>query len=352
MSPRRQLRCCASCFNDRHLKRTIAALTDAEGDCSFCDSAGVAVLQPTRLADLFAPLVTIYEEDENGRTLVEWFAEDWNLFNGALMNEAASVRLLGEILDNGDVTRNLFRPSERFSSDGLARWEQLRNELMYVNRYFPDANIDVERLSSLLPDLVAEDLPDRWFRARLMDGDTPYAIADMGPPPARRSSHGRANPPGIPYLYLGSDPVSAISEVRPHTGETACVAEFRLDPGLRLIDLRDPRTRLSPFSYGDEDKIGSLREDLALLARLGDELTRPVLPSGAAIDYVPSQYLCELIKNAPHDGGARAGYDGVIYSSSVGAGINLALFDPDRATGGAVTQRRVHRVAVELDPPA
>ena len=349
MSPRRQLRCCAACFNDRHLKQTIQADSTAHGDCNFCETAGVALVEPVQLADLFAPLVTIYEEHEDGRTLVEWFAEDWNLFNAALINEAGAVRLLGEILNNGEVTRALFRPSERFSSDGLARWEQLRNELMYVNRYFPDANIDVDRLSSLLPGLVADSLPDRWYRARLMDGDAPYTIDDMGPPPARRSSHGRANPPGIPYLYLGSDPTSAISEVRPHTGETACVAEFRLDEGLRLIDLRDPRMRLSPFSYGDEDKIGALREDLALLARLGDELTRPVLPSGAAIDYVPSQYLCELIKYAPSDGAERAGYDGVLYSSSVGGGVNLALFYPNRATGGEVVQRRVKRVAVELD---
>lgn len=137
--------------------------------------------------------------------------------------------------------------------------------------------------------------------------------------------------------------------MRPHTGEICCVAEFRLAENLRLIDLRDPRTRLSPFSYGDEDKIGALREDLALLARLGDELTRPVLPSGAAIDYVPSQYLCELIKNAPYEGVQRAGYDGVLYSSSVGGGINLALFDPTCATGGEVVLRRVNRVAVEFD---
>lgn len=349
MTARRQLRCCAQCFNDRHLRQTIVALTEVAGDCSFCGSRGVPLLDPSQLADLFAPLVTIYEEDEEGRTLVEWFAQDWNLFNSSLINEAGAVRLLGEILDNGEVTRGLFRPSERFSSDGLARWEQLRHELMYVNRYFPDANLDVDRLSSLLPALIAEDLPERWYRARLMDGETPYTIEEMGPPPARRASHGRANPPGIPYLYLGSDAVSAISEVRPHTGEMACVAEFRLAEGLRLIDLRDPRTCLSPFSFGDEDKIGALREDLALLARLGDELTRPVLPSGAAIDYVPSQYLCELIKNAPFGGAERAGYDGVLYSSSVGGGVNLALFDPARAIGGDVVQHRVRRVAVELN---
>ncbi|MFG1272181.1 RES family NAD+ phosphorylase [Xanthobacter flavus] len=348
MTPRRQLMCCTECFNDRHLKRTINDNTTSSGRCNFCGTSDIPLLDPKQLADLFAPLITIYEEFDEGRTLVEWFAEDWNIFSSNNIAEAVAFRLLGEILDDGEITRRLFRPSDRFSSNGIARWEQLRTELMYVNRFFPDANIDVPRLSSLLPELVADSLPTIWYRARLMDGDVEFQIKDMGPPPARRSSHGRANPPGIPYLYLGSDAISAISEVRPHTGEMACVAEFRLREGLRLVDLRDPRMRLSPFSYGDEDKIGSLREDLSLLARLGDELTRPVLPSGAAIDYVPSQYLCELIKNASGDDGRKVGYDGVLYNSAVGGGINLALFDPTKAEGGSVTKYTVKKVSVDV----
>jgi hypothetical protein len=60
----------------------------------------------------------------------------------------------------------------------------------------------------------------------------------------------------------------------------------------------------------------------------------------AAIDYTPSQYLCEFIKNC--------GFDGVIYPSSVGAGINLALFDPAKAGPGEVTQYRVAKVSVDI----
>ena len=84
-----------------------------------------------------------------------------------------------------------------------------------------------------------------------------------------------------------------------------------------------------------------MRGDIPFLARLGEELTRPVVPQSAAIDYVPSQYLCEFIK--------KCGYDGVMYRSSVGDGVNMALFDPARATPGAVTQRLVSRVLVEIE---
>jgi hypothetical protein len=162
----------------------------------------------------------------------------------------------------------------------------------------------------------------------------------MNAPPQHLASHGRANPAGIPYLYLGSQPDTAAAEIRPHTGEVACIAEFTI-PEIRAVDLRNPRGFVSPFLLGEASKIGQLRADLPLLERLGGELTRPVLPQRAAIDYIPSQYLCEFIK--------KAGFDGVLYRSSVSDGFNLALFAPDKAVGGAVTLFSITRVSVEVD---
>jgi hypothetical protein len=90
----------------------------------------------------------------------------------------------------------------------------------------------------------------------------------------------------------------------------------------------------------DEREIALLRGESAFLARLGDELTRPVHPRKAHISYLPSQYLCELIKDC--------GFDGVAYRSSVSTGMNIALFDPGRATLGAIVQYEVKQVHVEL----
>jgi len=211
---------------------------------------------------------------------------------------------------------------------------------MYKNRYFLDEPLDTDRLKELLAQLPADDLPQLWYRARIRTGETNYEIKDMGPPPNRLASHGRANPPGIPYLYVGSQPDTAASEVRPHTGEVACVAEFKITAPLRAVDLRNPRKLVSPFLLGDASAIGQLRADIPFLERLGEELTRPVLPQGAAIDYVPSQYLCEFIK--------KSGYDGVIYRSSVSEGMNLALFDPSKAEGGDVSLYKINRVSVDV----
>ncbi|MEQ8745097.1 RES family NAD+ phosphorylase [Parasphingorhabdus sp.] len=300
----------------------------------------MSLVNPSDLAaNYFEPLVNVYELTDEGPTLVEWIQKDWQLFTHPRMDAAHAKDLLGEILDNGDIVRQSFAPSSSYKSEALLRWETLREELMHKNRWFLGTELDEERLGELLEYLEVIELPTKWYRARILAGDDSYSIEQMSAPPKRFASHGRANPAGIPYLYLGSKPETATAEIRPHTGEVACVADFDI-PQIRAVDLRNPRKHISPFSFQQASVIGQLRADLPLLQRLGEELTRPVLPSGAAIDYIPSQYLCEFIK--------KCGFDGVVYSSSVSDGINLALFDPTKATGGDVSRYNVTKVSVEV----
>lgn len=339
------MHCCAECFGDRGLRRSIFPLrSTATGRCSYCGTDGVAILTPPQLAEYFELLISAYRPDAAGQLLVQWFREDWGLFAHERMDEPRANALLAEILDDGEIVRHAFTPAIPPEADRVGEWEKLRDELMYRNRFFPDANIDLERLELLLSHLKVDpdEVPDAWYRARIKTGDAAFAVGEMGAPPKRVASHGRANPAGIPYLYLGSTPITSISEIRPHTAEIACVADFRTPADLKLVDLRHPRRMVSPFLLEGARDIGKMRSDLPFLERLGDELTRPVVPQSAAIDYTPSQYLCEFIK--------KCGYDGVIYRSSVSDGINLALFDPGRATPGDVAEYRVDRVLVEAGP--
>jgi hypothetical protein len=332
--------CCPECFDDRGLRDDIFPSLDPErGTCSFCGTADTPLVEPARLATWFELLVNVYEPHDEGKSLVEWLKDDWQLFSHPRMDVAHAKELLGETLDDGEIVRRPFAPSPSYISEGLALWETLRDEMMYTNRWFLDVSIDHDRLRQLLDLLLAPELPRQWFRARIRTDEETFSIDKMGAPPKRRASHGRANPAGIPYLYLGSKAETAAAEIRPHTGEVACVADFVI-PEIRAVDLRNPRKLVSPFILTDASEIGQLRADLPLLERLGEELTRPVLPSGAAIDYIPSQYLCEFIK--------KSGFDGVVYRSSVSDGINLALFDPAKAVGGTVSLYNVAKVSVEV----
>lgn len=332
--------CCSECFGDRWLRSDhIPSRSTERGKCGFCGTGDTFLVAPTALAAEFESLVNVYEFDPDGKTLVEWMKEDWQLFPDAMLDDARANQLLGEILDDGNIVRKNFVPSPSYTSDGLIQWETLRDEMMFKNRWFLEQDIDRERLTDLLAMLLDKEVPKLWYRARIRPGDHTFTIGEMNAPPKQLASHGRANPAGIPYLYLGSRPDTAAAEIRPHTGEVACIAEFTI-PDIRAVDLRNPRGFVSPFVLGEASKIGQLRADLPLLERLGDELTRPVLPQRAAIDYIPSQYLCEFIK--------KSGFDGVLYRSSVSDGINLALFDPGKAIGGAVSLYNVTKVSVEV----
>lgn len=333
--------CCPECFDDRVLRdHLFPSLDPCHGTCNFCGTVNTQLVEPERLADYFELLVNVYEPNEDGKSLVEWMKEDWLLFSHSRMDIAHAKELLGEILNDGEIVRRRFVPSESYISEGLAQWDKLRDEMMYGNRWFLDVAIDQRRLKQLLDMLIAPKLPRQWHRARIRIDDEIFPIENMGAPPRRRSSNGRANPAGIPYLYLGSRPDTAVAEIRPHTGEVACVADFTI-PEIKAVDLRNPRKLVSPLILTDASEIGQLRADLPFLERLGEELTRPVQPAGAAIDYIPSQYLCEFIK--------KQGFDAVVYRSSVSDGINLALFDPGRAKGGNVTLYNVTMVSVEVN---
>ncbi len=91
-----------------------------------------------------------YRKDEGGKLLISWFREDWVLFDHPNMDDSRAKDLLAEILDDGEIVRETFSPAGNFEADRLSDWEKLRDELMYKNRFFPKANIDLERLKKLL----------------------------------------------------------------------------------------------------------------------------------------------------------------------------------------------------------
>lgn len=340
--------CCSWCFGDPGLTESIIPKVIADqdrlpmvGTCDYCCTKNMTLLDPPTLSQWFEMVIDCYEPDNNGKPLAVLMREDWRLFDHPEMDNAHAKELLADILNDGEVVRKLFVPIEQLAAETPQRWEDLRDEMMHRNRWFLDVPIDLEKLAGLLQLLIAppEVLTNSWYRARLQSNDPPYPLSDMGAPPEHLAGHGRANPAGIRYLYLGSTETTAVAELRPHTGETARLATFKV-PYINAVDLREPRVSSSPFLLGSAEEIATLRESLPLLERLGEELTKPIQPRSAAFEYIPSQYLCEFIK--------KRGFQGVIYRSSVSDGINLALFNPELAEAQEVKTARVDRVTVQI----
>lgn len=334
--------CCPLCFDDRYFTRQLfPSVTVSSGECSYCGAKDQPLVAPETLCEQFELLIEAYKPDSGGISLVENLKRDWLLF--PRLNVAHAKELMSDILDDGQIVRQPFVIAEPPNTETLLMWQSLREELMHANRYFPRHSIDLERLSGLLPHLLLkeDEVGTDWFRARLQGTELAYPPEQMGAPPSRLATHGRANPAGIPYLYVASAVSTAISEVRPHRGDIVNVASVELPTGLQIVDLRQPRRTVSPFVLQDDSEIRTLLGDIGFLERLGEELTRPILQKSAAYDYIPSQYVCEFVK--------RCGFDGVMYRSSVGAGENLALFDPTRVTIHTVTSHAVAGVSVHSE---
>lgn len=318
--------CCSHCFLDAILKERIKYEQSSIGKCDYCYTEDQCLIDPQMLVEYLRLVTSIYRESKDGKSLVELLKTDWAIFNNSLLSDHCIQVLLSDILNDGQYVRKNFILSEKCQTEKLSQWENLRNELMFQNRYFPKTQINTQCLKDLFDHLIFPLIENSqtWYRARIQPPGIFFSIEEMGCPPHRLTSHGRATPAGIPYLYLGSEIDTVISEVRPHPGEQICVATFSVKKNLKIADLRNPRKIISPFTMASEEDISSLRGDIAFLETLGQELAIPVIPSLAAIDYIPSQYLCELIKHF--------GFHGVIYKSSVSSGMNLALFDESNAS--------------------
>lgn len=311
------------------------------GNCSYCGTENQQFVEPRELQDLFELVISAYKTSSTGETLSALLSQDWAMFSESRISRDNVDRLLSDILNDSTIVRTLHIPTSKYESDSIFRWDRFRAELMHKNRFFPESDIDLDQLVSLLPHLLLapDEIQEDWYRVRIQDGDTTIPPDKMGAPPESRAIHGRANPAGIPYLYLASSRTTAIAEVRPHTGELVTVADFHVDSSLKLIDLATPRQTVSPFALEDEGDIIQLRADIGFLEQLGDELSRPVIPNTAAVAYTPSQYLCEFIK--------KCGYDGVQYKSSVEDGVNLAIFNPDSALATTSRTHVIKRVSVD-----
>lgn len=161
------------------------------------------------------------------------------------------------------------------------------------------------------------------WRSLSTEGDEPipcaYPRARMKPLPGR-ASDGRANPRGIPSLYLSTTQEAAIAEVRPWVGSYVSAGQFRTERELTVIDCSRGHKK-TPFYF--EEPEPQARID-AVWTHIDRAFAEPMTRSDDQADYVPTQILAELFK--------KAGADGVVYKSNFGEnGFNIALFDAEAA---------------------
>jgi RES domain len=172
-----------------------------------------------------------------------------------------------------------------------------------------------------------------------------YDAKRMKPRP-NRANEGRANPAGISVLYLGTTEQTAISEVRPWIGASLSVAQFKTLKRLKAIDLTRGHGKSSFFSVlhrfaNDGEQPTAEEKEKAVWIDIDNAFSRPVTLSDDEADYVPTQILAELFRDA--------GYDAIIYKSQFGEkGYNVALFNVNDADAINCAPYRVTEIEVKF----
>ena len=186
----------------------------------------------------------LYAKSQKGTPIIQLIQTDWNVFN--ISSLRIQQKLLKIISCNPSIFRTKYKPVFAQEQNNIEQWEKFREELKHRNRFFPK---DAPLINHLEPfgkyiGIIHDIGTQKFYRARINSSDKPFKISEMGKPDKNIASSGRANPIGIPYLYVASTIEAAIAEVRGHKGEIVTIAEFQIIDKLELADLRTQETPL------------------------------------------------------------------------------------------------------------
>ncbi|PCD85418.1 RES family NAD+ phosphorylase [Vibrio mediterranei] len=324
--------CCINCFTDTAITEFIQR-EGVSDYCYFCQSEDVLTVEPSMLTGLFELVLGCVEQQADGEHLSKVYVNDLKVISSAVSHPSSLVdSILGEV--SIDKKFKLLDSILEFKD----QWSTFKKHLIEENRYFPNNSLygriftttTIHEESSSLEgrtflstvDSLLKKRPINtvFYRARI--SDTNLTSDKMGTPPQDRASAGRANPVGIPYLYLAVDESTCFREVRPSNGATIYLSKVVATDELRLVDLTSPKQKL-PLLKFDEEEIELTLKCLNLLEQFSDELSEPVLPEKSHLEYIPTQFICEFLRTIK-------GYDGLIFNSSYGAGKNVVLFSESK----------------------
>lgn len=141
----------------------------------------------------------------------------------------------------------------------------------------------------------------KWQKVKFKGYNSKESLA----PPPSVSVAGRANPEGISYTYLCEDENTPVYEVRPTINQIVSVAKFKLNRQLKIFDINYAMEQL---------------EFPPLFSTISEKFSMPY--NGNPAEYLPTQYLTELIRTM--------GFDGIRFNSSLHEnGKNVVLFAAD-----------------------
>ena len=326
------MNCCINCFESNYLK-SIIIKNNIQGNCNYCKSENINIYEASELNIFFKNIIGLYEEDtHNGKSIEERIVFDFpkKAFTETLISSGNIQEImkddLGEynnILNNpvslkidlSDVEETIIKPLS-------LSWDNFSDEIKKKNRFHFVSALDLEKLKSLFKHFEKEITKGKkFYRARISGSKSVYKKEDMGNPPAHLAKSGRANPEGISYLYLAGDLETTLYEVRASLFDYVSVGTFKLDDNIKVVNLSEETYDI--FRQAESETLDELIIHKSFIRKLEEELSKPRRRSDSELDYLPTQYLSELIKSM--------GCDGIEFKSSLNKeGLNLVIFNPEK----------------------
>ena len=328
------MNCCIKCFESTYISEIILKNSNNVGTCDYCRSEQEKLYPPSELILFFK---NIYEVNiEKGSPIEKQLLSDFpnKIFSERLIKLNNVKQLISDILeDEINNYKNIFDFFVQLKNQKLdveeiiikplsLTWENFTKEIKTVNRFHFKNRLNVEKFKSLFK-YYERIIPmgKKYYRARICDKKEGFPPEKMGNPPSNLTKSGRANPEGISYLYLANDIKTTLYEVRANLLDLVSVGMFKLQENITVINLNEKTYDI--FRLAEAEVLDDLIIHKPFIDKLDEELSKPRRRSDSELDYLPTQYLSELIKSM--------GYDGIEFRSSLNSeGYNLAIFNPEK----------------------
>lgn len=325
---------CKDCFADEEIRKDVENNSTEEGRCDVCGKIGKRC-DISVFTDFFVSVIKLFKTDINSQdTIFSILEKDWNIFT----DSQCARTILAEVIRISGLAINL-EDKVSYFDDIVARasvWEQLKIEVKENYRYFVDHE-KFDSYADLSPSATLKE-GSFLFRARITpDGQKKLKPKNMGCPDKGKATAGRANPLGIPYLYLCKDEETTFYEVRSVYLDRLSIGKFQIQRDLNIVDFNSKSSLFLSF-----DGTNSLSDTVVkklIQDAISLDLSKPLRRYDTELEYIPTQLICEYCKinNA----------DGICFNSSLhSGGVNYVLFNPDDAKCISVISREVKSIHI------
>lgn len=333
---------CQNCFSDRELKAFINSQSNKD-KCDYCELENIEVIEVSELYDFFKELLDNFKRKADGNPIKALIQGNWGLFSSL----EVSNKILNFVIDNIDTEISSSDDLVNFNDDILENvnyWEKLKEQLIWERRYLTDINYLTDELGwdGFFSTQITLTKGTELYRARLHNksSEPPYLEGEMFCPEKIVSTAGRANPQGIPYLYLSDNKETILYEIRASYLDEVSIGTFTLkndiDKLIYISDFTESPTIFHPSRVNEKIKSTLLKQKISI------DLSRPMRRYDSELDYIPTQFICEFIK-------IYTGVQGIKFRSSLHTtGNNIVLFNQELVECTEVEQVKVKKVRITI----